>query len=159
MNRIASQINQHSFFLFCHELIFLSRSDAQGDLRILHHLNRKVRIWTICMFFFFILLLFFVQTNKITSKICEKCRGFWNEHQKPEVFQRFFRGFSGVFQGFLILGFWSTFFVYFRCKIVQSTNNFRLRFWLETLVTLRYRCFLSLFRLLQQIIEYHALET
>ena len=27
------------------------------------------------------------------------------EHQKPEVFQRF-----------LVLGFWSTFFVYFRCK-------------------------------------------
>ena len=29
--------------------------------------------------------------------------------------QRFFRGFSEVFQRFLIFSFWSTFFVYVRC--------------------------------------------
>ena len=154
MNRISSQINQYSFL--CYELIFLSRSDAQGDFRILHHLNRKVWIWTICTFFVFILFLFFVQTNKNNiEKIRKMSRvlkiSLWSTTKN----QRFFRGFSGVFDfRFLV-----DIFRIFSCKIVQSTNNFRLRFWLETLVTLRYRCFLSLFRLLQQIIGYHALET
>ena len=56
----------------------------------------------------------------LTSKIYEKCRPKTSEKplknlRGPRTFQEPLGGFPEVFQRFLILGFRSTFFVYFRC--------------------------------------------